>query len=67
MAHDGEAAGVLTSPTKSPRLGHIGMAVLESKFAADGTRLQVALGDGVIGATVSIPPINDSEKKRPRA
>jgi aminomethyltransferase len=67
VAHDGEAAGVLTSPTKSPRFGHIGMAVLESKFAADGTRLQVALGDGVIGATVSVLPIYDSEKKRPRA
>jgi aminomethyltransferase len=64
---EGEAAGVLTSPTKSPRFGHIGMAVLESKFAADGACLQVALGDGVIDATVQALPIYDPDKKRPRA
>jgi glycine cleavage system T protein (aminomethyltransferase) len=64
---DGEPAGVLTSPTKSPRFGNIGIAVLETRFAEDGTRLQVALGDETVGAKVAVLPIYDPEKKRPRS
>jgi aminomethyltransferase len=67
VTSDGEEAGVLTSPTKSPRFGRIGMAVLESRFAVDGTSLQVALGDGTVDATVGVLPIYDPEKKRPRS
>ncbi len=67
VSSDGEAAGVLTSPTKSPRFGHIGLAVLESRFAAEGTALEVALGDAVIDATVRVLPVYDPEKKRPRS
>ncbi len=63
----GEPAGVLTSPTKSPRFGLIGIAVLESGFAAPGTHVEVALGDGTIGATVEVLPVYDPEKKRPRS
>ena len=63
----GGPAGVLTSPTKSPRFGLIGIAVLESDLAVDGTRLQVALGDGVVPATVETLPVYDPEKRRPRS
>ena len=64
---DGEPAGVLTSPTRSPRYGNIGTAVLESRFAVDGTELRVAAEDGQLGAKVAVLPIYDPEKKRPRA
>ena len=36
VTSDGEPAGTLTSPTKSPRFGQIGLAILESRFAGDG-------------------------------
>lgn len=67
VTRGGESAGVLTSPTRSPRFGQIGIAVLESRFAADGTRLEVALGNGVVSATVGVLPIYDPQKKRPRS
>ena len=65
---DGEAAGTLTSPCESPTLGRvIGMAVLETRFADRGTRVDVALGDGTSPATVETLPIYDPEKRRPRS
>ena len=67
VTHDGEPAGVLTSPTKSPRFGQIGLAILDSRFAADGQKLEVALGDGTVAAEVEVLPIYDPQKKRPRA
>jgi len=63
----GEDAGVMTSPTKSPKFGAIGLAVLDSRFAADGTSLEVAMGSGTIPAKVTTLPIYDPEKKRPRS
>lgn len=66
VTSDGERAGVLTSPTKSPRFGLIGLAVLESRFASPGTRLQVALGESTVDGTVEVLPIYDPDKKRPR-
>jgi aminomethyltransferase len=64
----GEPAGTLTSPCESPTLGQvIGLAVLETRFARKGERLEVALGDSTVGATVSDFPIYDPEKKRPRS
>lgn len=63
----GEPAGTLTSPCQSPTLGRmIGLAVLDSGFAAPGTRVEVALGDGAVPATVEALPIYDPEKRRPR-
>ena len=67
VTSDGDDAGILTSPTKSPRFGRIGLAVLGSRFADEGTRLQVAMGDGAADATVHVLPIYDPEKKRPRS
>ena len=64
---DGEPAGTLTSPTKSPRFGQIGLAILQSRFARDGQILDVALGDGTVPATVDVLPIYDPGKRRPRS
>lgn len=65
---DGEPIGTLTSPCESPTLGRvIGLAVLETRFADPGTRVDVALGDGTVPATVATLPIYDPEKRRPRS
>jgi aminomethyltransferase len=64
----GEPAGTLTSPCESPTLGRvIGLAALETRFAAPGGRVDVALGDGTVPAMVEPLPIYDPEKRRPRA
>jgi glycine cleavage system T protein (aminomethyltransferase) len=65
---DGGPAGTLTSPCESPTIGRvIGLAVLEAEHAAPGTKVDVALGDGTVSATVERLPIYDPEKKRPRS
>ena len=65
---DGEPAGTLTSPCESPTLGRvIGLAVLETEHATSGAKVDVALGDGTVPATVETLPIYDPEKKRPRS
>jgi glycine cleavage system T protein (aminomethyltransferase) len=64
----GEPAGTLTSPCESPTLGRvIGLAALETRFAVPGGRVDVALADGTVPATVEPLPIYDPEKRRPRA
>jgi aminomethyltransferase len=64
----GEPAGTLTSPCESPTLGRvIGLAMLDARFAAPGARVDVALGDGTVPATVESLPIYDPEKRRPRS
>jgi glycine cleavage system aminomethyltransferase T len=45
----------------------IGLAVLETRFAKKGDKVEVALGDGTTTATVSDFPIYDPEKTRPRS
>jgi aminomethyltransferase len=64
---DGEEVGVLTSPAISPRLGNIGIAILRTDVAVDGDRLEVAVGDGSVGATVDVLAIYDPQKLRPRS
>jgi glycine cleavage system T protein (aminomethyltransferase) len=65
---EGEPAGTLTSPCESPTLGKvIGMACLERRFGERGRQVDVALGEGTVGATVDNYPIYDPEKKRPRS
>jgi glycine cleavage system aminomethyltransferase T len=67
VTKEGEPAGTLTSPGESPTLGKvIGLAVLETRFAAAGSRVEVAVGDGTAGATVDSLPIYDPGKRRPR-
>ena len=63
----GEPAGTLTSPTKSPRFGQIGLAILESQFAGEGQVLEVAFGEGTVPAKVEVLPIYDPHKRRPRS
>jgi aminomethyltransferase len=64
----GAPVGTLTSPCASPTLERvIGMAVVEVAHAAPGTRVEVALGEGVVGATVAPLPLYDTAKARPRA
>jgi glycine cleavage system T protein (aminomethyltransferase) len=67
VTKDGEAIGVLTSPTDSPRYGKIGMAVLRSGHATTGTTVEVEIGEGTTPATVDVLPIYDTNKQRPRA
>ena len=66
VTKDGTEVGVLTSPASSPTFGPIGLAILRSDVAADGTAVDVALGDGTIGATVDVLAVVDPEKRRPR-
>ena len=67
VTNGGEPAGTLTSPCESPTLGRvIGLAVLDTRFAHPGARLDVALGDETVSATVESLPIYDPEKRRPR-
>jgi aminomethyltransferase len=67
VTRDGEPAGTLTSPCESPTLGHvIGMACVETRFAAKGTPLEVSVGDATAGAVVGDFPIYDATKSRPR-
>ena len=64
----GEPAGTLTSPCESPTLEQmIGLAVLETRFAERGARLEVAVGDGTASATVEPLPVYDPDKRRPRS
>ena len=68
VTKDGEPVGTLTSPCESPALGQvIGMAVLETRFAKKGDRVDVAVGEGTGPATISDFPIYDPEKTRPRS
>ena len=62
VVKDGEEVGVVTSPTVSPRLGTIALAVLSSDSATDGDKVEV--GDAV--ATVGPLSLYDPEKKKPR-
>jgi aminomethyltransferase len=66
VIRDGEDVGVLTSPAESPKLGPLGLAILRADAAEDGSRLQVALGDGTVGATVDRLAVYDPTKERPR-
>jgi aminomethyltransferase len=63
---DGDEVGVLTSPATSPRFGNIGLAILRTDVAGDGTEVEVAAGDGTIDGTVDVLAIHDPTKQRPR-
>jgi aminomethyltransferase len=67
VSKEGEEVGVLTSPATSPAHGPIGLAILRSDVAAEGTTVDVALGDGTIGATVDVLAVHDPDKRRPRS
>ena len=67
VTRGGEEVGVLTSPAMSPKLGNIGLAILRSDVAVDGEAVEVALGDGTVGATVDVLAVYDPQKRRPRS
>jgi aminomethyltransferase len=66
---DGRDVGILRSPCQSPTFDMqvIGMAALDRDLVRDGQRVEVALGDGTVGATVAPFPLYDTEKRRPRS
>jgi aminomethyltransferase len=67
VTHDGVEVGTLTSPAPSARFGLLGLAVLDTAHASDGDRVEVAVGDSTVVATVAPLAIYDPEKRRPRA
>ena len=58
--------GVHPSPAASPILGPIGLAILRTDTAADGTRVEVAAEGGAIVGTVDVLALYDPAKRRPR-
>lgn len=64
---DGAEVGVVTSPALSPRLGTIGLAILDAAVANEGEKVEVVVGDGTSPATVDVLSPYDPEKRRPRA
>jgi len=67
VTRDGEDVGVLTSPALSPTFGNIGMAILRTDVAVEGTDLEVTLGQDRIEATVDVLAIYDPHKQKPRS
>ena len=66
VTKDGTQVGVVTSPASSPRLGTIGLAILDAAAANDGDKVEVAVGDGTAPATVDVLSLLDPSKERPR-
>jgi aminomethyltransferase len=63
VTKDGAEVGVVTSPAESPRVGSIGLAILDAAVAEEGTILEV---NGT-KATVAPLSILDPQKQKPRA
>lgn len=66
VTKDGKEVGVVTSPASSPRVGTIGLAILDTDVAVDGEKVDVAVGDSTVPATVDVLSVYDPEKKKPR-
>ncbi len=66
---DGREVGILRSPCQSPTFDMqvIGMAAIERDLVQEGQQVEVAVGDGVVGATVAPFPLYDTGKRRPRS
>jgi aminomethyltransferase len=68
VTKDGQPVGTLTSPASSPQFGVIGIAILDAAAAGEGERVDVALGEGTVPATVDAnTAVYDPEKRRPRS
>jgi aminomethyltransferase len=63
VTKDGAEVGVVTSLADSPRVGKIGLAILDAAVAEDGTKVEA--GGSV--ATVDVLSVIDPKKERPRA
>jgi aminomethyltransferase len=66
---DGRDVGIVRSPCQSPTFdsGVIAMAAIDRELNTPGQRVEVALGDGTVGATVAEFPLYDTKKTRPRS
>jgi aminomethyltransferase len=68
VTKDGNEVGVVRSPAESPTFGEqIAMAAIDRDLNREGTGVEVAMGDGTVGATVAAFPLYDTEKSRPRS
>lgn len=67
VTKDGTQVGVVTSPAVSPRLGTIGLAILDAGAATDGEKVEVAIEGGTAAATVEVLSLLDPKKEKPRA
>jgi aminomethyltransferase len=66
VTRGGQDVGVLTSPAISPTFGIIGIAIVRTDAATDGTAVEVAVEDSSVAATVDQLAIYDPQKRRPR-
>jgi aminomethyltransferase len=66
---DGRDVGIVRSPCQSPTFDMqvIAMATVDRELNEPGRRVEVALGDGTVGATVDAFPLYDTGKARPRS
>ena len=66
---DGREVGIVRSPCQSPTFDMqvIGMAAIDRDLVREGQRVEVALGDSPVAATVAPFPRYDTEKRRPRS
>ena len=66
---DGRDVGIVRSPCQSPTFdsGVIAMAAIDRELNTPGQRVEVALGDGTVGAEVAEFPLYDTKKTRPRS
>lgn len=68
VSQDGREVGIVRSPAHSPTFDEqIAMAAIDRDLNNEGTRVDVALGDGTVSATVAAFPIHDTAKSRPRS
>jgi aminomethyltransferase len=69
VTREGREVGIVRSPCQSPTFNMevIAMASIDRDLASDGQRVEVALGDGTVGATAAPFPLYDTEKRRPRS
>jgi aminomethyltransferase len=69
VTREGREVGIVRSPCHSPTFDMqvIGMASIDRDVVQDGQRVDVALGDGTVAATVAPFPLYDTDKRRPRS
>lgn len=62
----GREVGTVTSPALSPRLGAIGLAIVDADAASEGEKVEVAVGEATAPATVGPRNAYDPDRRRPR-
>jgi aminomethyltransferase len=67
VTREGEEIGVLTSPAESPLFGNIGIAIIRTDAATDGSPVEVAVEGGTVPGTIDVLAIYDPKKEKPRA